>query len=84
MAGLFARSEDWRAISSVAIWLGMCMQAGTQDSPFLFSIEGLVAEAGLVAMMTVMMRERTAEEATRKEEDRWRKCMEGAPRLEKG
>ncbi len=43
--------------------------------PFEFSIEGLVLEAGLVAIMNATMTAKTVQVITREKVDRSRKCM---------
>jgi len=49
----------------------------------MFSIEGLVLEAGLVAMMTATVTAKTVQVTRIQKEDRSRKCMKYAGTIEK-
>lgn len=51
--------------------------------PFMFSIEGLVLEAGLVAMMNATMTAKIVQVATREKVDRSRKCMKYVETVQK-
>lgn len=49
----------------------------------MFSIEGLVLEAGLVAMMNATMTAKTVQVTTREKEDGSRKCMKYVETVQK-